>query len=78
MSSAQGAKFKETVLPPGYLDQPGNQLLSITAAAPEVKPAESAPRNAERPTDVASGNETWTRNIRPRHRTAVKSYFSTP
>ena len=76
MSSSQGVKFKETILPPGYLDLPGNEILSITAATPEVKPAESAPRNAARPNEAASGNEAWNRSVRPRHRSAVKNYFS--
>ena len=76
MSSSQGTKFKETILPPGYLDKPRDEVLSVTAATPEVKPAESAPRNAARPNEAASGNEAWNRSVRPRHRNAVKSYCS--
>jgi hypothetical protein len=74
-SDAQGVKFKETVLPPGYFDKPG-EVLAITASAPEVKPADAAARNAARSDAAASGNETWRRTVRPRHRTAVKNYFS--
>lgn len=76
MSSAQGTKFKESVLPPGYLDKPRDEILSITGSAPKVQPAESAPRNAARPNEAASGNEAWNRSVRPRHRNAVKNYFS--
>ncbi len=75
-SNSQGAKFKESVLPPGFLDKPRDEVLAITAAAPEVKPAESAPRNAARGSEATSGNETWNRSVRPRHRSVVKSYFS--
>lgn len=76
MSSTQGTKFKETILPPGYLDKTRDEILSITAAAPEVKPTDPAARNAARTNDAVSGNEAWNRNVRPRHRNAVKSYFS--
>ncbi len=76
MSNSQGTKFKETILPPGYLDKPRDEILSVTGAVPEVKPAESAPRNAARVNEAVSGNEAWNRNVRPRHRSAVKNYFS--
>lgn len=76
MSSSQGTKFKETILPPGYLDKPRDEILSVTAASPEVKPVDVAPRNIARPNEAVSGNEAWNRNVRPRHRNAVKSYFS--
>jgi hypothetical protein len=78
MSNSQGVKFKETILPPGYLDQPRDEILAITATAPKVEPAASAPRNAARPNDAASGSEAWNRSVRPRHRNAVKNYFSEP
>lgn len=76
MSSSQGTKFKESILPPGFLDKPRDEVLSVTAATPEVKPAEAAPRNAARASEAVSGNEAWNRTVRPRHRNAVKSYFS--
>ena len=76
MSDGKGTKFKESILPPGYLDKPRDEILSITGTAPKVEPAESAPRNAARPNEAASGNEAWNRSVRPRHRNAVKSYFS--
>lgn len=76
MSSSNGAKFKETILPPGYLDKPRDEVLAVTAATPEVKPGEVSPRNSARPNEAASGSEAWNRNIRPRHRNAVKQYFS--
>ncbi len=76
MSNPNGTKFKETVLPPGFLDKPRDEVLSVTAASPEVKPGEVSPRNATRPNEAASGSEAWNRNVRPRHRNAVKQYFS--
>ena len=75
-SKHQGAKFKESVLPPGFLDKPREEVLSVTAASPEVKPADSASRNAARANEASSGNETWNHAVRPRHRSVVKSYFS--
>ena len=75
-SKHQGTKFKESVLPPGYLDKPRDEVLSVTAASPEVKPADSAARNAARANEASSGNETWNHAVRPRHRSVVKSYFS--
>jgi hypothetical protein len=75
MSNTHGVKFKETVLPPGFFDKPG-EVQAVTASAPEVKPVDAAARNAARSDTAASGSETWNRSVRPRHRTAVKNYFS--
>ena len=72
----QGTKFKESVLPPGFLDKPREEVLSVTAASPEVKPADAASRNAARGNEANSGNETWNHAVRPRHRSVVKNYFS--
>ena len=74
-SNPNGAKFKETALPPGTLDKPRDETIALTAKAPEVKPAESAPRSGARDQEAASGNETWNRAVRPRHRAVVKQYF---
>ncbi|MCH7688649.1 MAG: hypothetical protein IH899_18530 [Planctomycetes bacterium] len=74
-SDQRNTKFKEVVLPPGFLDDPNQESLGTTAVAPEVQPADSAPRNTNRLIDPASGKATWNRTLRPRHRGVVKKYF---
>lgn len=74
-SDAANSKFKELALPPGFLDDPQNDIKSVTLAPPEVNPAESAPRAALRADDPATGKETWNRALRPRHRGVVRNYF---
>ena len=76
-SDEQGVKFKETVLPPGLLDDPKNEVIGINPTAPEVAPADSAPRAAARAGDPSAGRETWNRRLRPRHRRVVRNYFDT-
>lgn len=75
-SDPDGVKFKETVLPPGMADKPREETLGVSAAAPIVDPAASAPRAADRADAVTSGDETWNRNVRPRHRPVLKKYFN--
>lgn len=75
-SDLENTKFKETVLPPGYLDQPKDEVIGVTKTAPDVDPAESAPRSSRRKVDPASGKETWNRKLRPRHRNVVRKYFN--
>lgn len=75
-SNEQAAKFKETVLPPGYLDRPSDNVLGVTASAPKVDPAAGVEaRNAVRNAGPATGKATWDRPLRPRHREVVRSYF---
>lgn len=74
-STLEGTKFKESVLPPGVLDKPRDEVVGITVATPETDVAESAPRSAARASTAASGDETWKETIRPRHRSVVKRYF---
>ncbi len=69
------AKFKEVVLPPGAFDQPKDEVYGTTKSTPEADPAATAGRNTARTVDAASGSETWTRKIRPRHRNVVRRYF---
>jgi hypothetical protein len=71
----QGAKFKETVLPKGFLDQPKDEVVGIRKSAPDGKPADEAPRAPARAIDAASGETTWNRKLSPRHRSAVRGYF---
>ena len=74
-STLENTKFKESVLPPGMLDKPRDEVVGITIAAPETDVAGSAPRSAARATTAASGDETWKGTVRPRHRSVVKRYF---
>tara|TARA_R110002072_G_scaffold173600_2_gene328401 strand:- start:192170 stop:193627 length:1458 start_codon:yes stop_codon:yes gene_type:complete len=74
-SSLENTKFKESVLPPGMLDKPRDEVVGITIATPETDVAGTAPRSAARAATAASGDETWKGTIRPRHRSVVKRYF---
>ena len=74
-SDGRDAQFKAVVLPPGAVDKPGKELLSITRSAPKVEPADAAPRNPRRILDPATGKETWNRKLRPRHRNVVRKFF---
>jgi hypothetical protein len=74
-AEANGAKFKELVLPPGTPDQPDPEILSQSASAPEVEPASDAPRAAGRAGGPETGRQTWNRTLSPRHRAAVRNYF---
>jgi hypothetical protein len=74
-SDEQAAKFKEAVLPPGFLDRPNDVSVGVTASAPEVDPAGRESRNAARPAGSATGQTTWDRPLRPRHREVVREYF---
>jgi hypothetical protein len=74
-SSLENTKFKESVLPPGMLDKPRDEVVGITIAAPETDVAGPAPRSAARAATAASGDETWKGTVRPRHRSVVKRYF---
>ncbi len=74
-SDETNTKFKEVVLPPGFLEDPKGEILGVTKTAPNEEPAESAPRSARRQVNPASGQETWKRKLRPRHRNVVRKYF---
>lgn len=74
-SDAQGTKFKEVVLPPGFKENPKDEVIGVTRSAPEENPAEFAPRGERRLFDPAAGKETWNRQLRPRHRQVVRGYF---
>ena len=74
-STLENTKFKESVLPPGMLDKPRDEVVGVTIAVPETDVAGSAPRSAARAATAASGDETWKGTVRPRHRSVVKRYF---
>ena len=72
----QGIKFKETVLPKGFLDDPSEEVLRVTFSPPEVDVADSAPKSAARQSDASTGQATWNRKLSPKHRGVVKDYFN--
>jgi hypothetical protein len=74
-ANAQGAKFKETVLPQGFLDQPKADVVGIRKTAPDGNAADVAPSAPARDLGAASGEATWNRKLNPRHRSAVHGYF---
>jgi len=74
-SDEAGVKFKETVLPPGLIDDPKDEVLGITQSAPQVDPAASITRGQVRTIDPAAGREIWDRTLRPRHRGVVRKFF---
>jgi hypothetical protein len=64
------------VLPPGFQEDPKDDLQGVSLAPPEESPDASAPHAAPREVDPASGRETWDRRLRPRHRDVVRQYFN--
>lgn len=70
------SKFRSVVLPPGALRDPGVQIAEGPAAAPQVVSDAEVIRSETREMNSTSGRETWSRTLRPRHRRAVRSYFS--
>ena len=73
----QGTKFKQTVLPKGFLDHPKDDVVSVQKSAPNEEAASDAPRSARRQDEAAAGQATWNRKLNPRHRNAVRKYFDT-
>jgi hypothetical protein len=71
----QGTKFKEVVLPKGFLDQPKDDVVAVQKSAPNEEAAADAPRSARRDDEAAAGQTTWNRKLNPRHRNAVRKYF---
>lgn len=76
-SNPDNIKFKEVVLPPGALDDPKDDVQNFTKGVPEEDPAASAPRGSSRQAADASGAESWSRQLNPRHRDVVRKYFQT-
>ncbi|MFV0445763.1 MAG: hypothetical protein ACK5Q5_19460 [Planctomycetaceae bacterium] len=74
-SNEQGVRFKESVLPPGYLEDPKDEVVGVRLTAPKVEPAATAARGAARDSQVTTGSETWERKLRPRHKQVVQQFF---
>jgi len=74
-SSLENTKFKETILPRGGQDQPVDQVIGVTVSTPDDELAPVGPRSAARGATTATGDETWSSTVRPRHRSVVRKYF---
>ena len=74
-ASLEGTRFKESILPPGMMDKPADEVIGLTIAEPTAEPADRVSRNAARTETAAAGEETWDRTVRPRHRTVLRKYF---
>ncbi|MBI1310704.1 hypothetical protein GC176_05300 [bacterium] len=74
-STDENVRFKESILPRGSEDLPRDQVIGLTVSAPDDEAATTALRSAARGSSAASGDETWQRTIRPRHRAVVRGYF---
>lgn len=77
-SDAQGGQFKEAILPKGFLEDPKDEVVKVQMKAPTVDPSAAAPRAAARETDAATGRESVSRKLRPRHKEVVKQFFDSP
>ena len=75
-SAEEGAKFKETVLPPAALkDAKESMLAGVSMGAPTVD-ADAGPSEAGALTGAAAGGgSAHTQTVLPRHRGAVRRYF---
>lgn len=76
-SEEKQAKFKQVVLPPGFLDNPTNQVAGITPGRRPrtVRPSENVSSDVPTDFESATGREVRSRELRPRHRAVVKKYF---
>jgi hypothetical protein len=74
-SDEQGVRFKETVLPPGFLEDAKDEVVGVRLSAPEVDPASTAARGSATDVEPTTGRETWGRRLRPRHKEIVREYF---
>jgi hypothetical protein len=76
-SEGRQEKFKQVVLPPGFLDNPTNQVAGVTPGTRTVRPSENVASELPTEFESATGREVRSRELRPRHRAVVKKYFQT-
>ncbi|MDB5336912.1 MAG: hypothetical protein JWN70_2531, partial [Planctomycetaceae bacterium] len=65
-ASENGVKFKETILPPGFADNPKDEVVGTQLISPNEDPAAVAAKGAQRVIDPSSGNATWNRKLSPK------------
>ncbi|MCA9072187.1 MAG: hypothetical protein KDA84_24845, partial [Planctomycetaceae bacterium] len=72
------AKFKQVVLPPGFLDDPTNKIADVTPSnrtPRSLPPSENVSPDLPTEFEPATGGEVRTRELPPRYRSIVKKYF---
>ncbi|MDB5385308.1 MAG: hypothetical protein JWM11_954 [Planctomycetaceae bacterium] len=74
-TDAKKLKFKEVLLPPGFLDKPKDEISGIQFVAPNDDAAASAAKRALQAGKTSLGDATWSRQLSPKHRNVVKQYF---
>ncbi len=73
-SDDQGVLFRDIAIPQGIPDREG-ELLETRLTEPEADPQAPNARAAAREVTDALGQESWKRQLRPRHRDVIKKYF---
>lgn len=68
-------KFKEILLPPGFLDKPKEEVAGIKFIAPTDQAAAASEKRALQAGKTSLGETTWGRKLSPKHRNVVKQYF---
>jgi hypothetical protein len=74
-TDAKQMKFKEILLPPGFLDKPKDEVSGIQVVAPNDDAPASAVKRALQAKKTSLGDATWERRLSPKHRNVVKQYF---
>jgi hypothetical protein len=67
-------RFEAKLLPPGTPDPRESTLVGVSAGSPEVNAEHESGGGAD--VGASAGKATWRRRLAPRHREAVKSYFT--
>lgn len=74
-TDAKKMKFKEVLLPPGFLDKPKDEIAGIQFVAPNDDAPATAAKRALQSGKKSLGDATWERRLSPKHRNVVKQYF---
>ena len=78
-AAADGAKFKEEVLPLSNITSlEDSEVIGLSSAAPTVEKSGVAPRSGGLNGAAAGGGSSFTHTVLPRHKGAVKRYFERP
>lgn len=74
-SPGQTEKLNTKLLPPASeMDTDHHQMVGLSANAPEVKPQGESAGKVD--FDASGGKTSWRRRLAPRHRDAVREYFT--
>lgn len=76
-NEAEGIKFQETVLPPGFQEMPKEEILRLTKKDPKEDPAAEAARGEAREATDTAGSQSWNRSLKPKHQQVIRAYFKT-